>query len=139
MTDLKNYSTETWYILLSAQAARSTRATVAKQLNISAPQLSQVLNRTGKYGSGMAKTDKLAVKVMHTFGRYVCPYLSSEGQEVQLEASQCKDYAHKPAPTSSPRAMQHWQACRNCIHADHTAPSAPRPVVKRTGHQGEPA
>lgn len=135
MTDAKSYVTEHWYTLLRAQSERSTRAKTAAALNISAPMLTQVLNGTGKYGSGTASTAKLGIKVMHVFGRYVCPYLSSEGQQLELEASQCKDYAHRAAPTGSPRAMQHWQACRTCVHAEHTAPKAPKPIVKRGGKE----
>lgn len=128
-----SYITQEWYTMLRAQTNTMTRASVAQLLKISAPQLSQVLNGSGKYGSGTASTTKLAEKVLHTFGRYVCPHLSSEspGPVVVVTAQECKAYAHQPAPTGSPRAMQHWQACRTCSHAKLTAPTAQRAVVPR--------
>jgi hypothetical protein len=46
-------------------------------------------------------------------------------------ATQCRSHAHREAPTSNPRTMQHWQACHQCEHRPYTAPLVARPVIKR--------
>lgn len=127
------YMQQDWFALLRARCAQTPRARVAQQLGVSAPTLSQVLNGSGLYGTGQASTQRVAERVTHTFGRYPCPYLSAEagGAEQWVSAAQCRAYAHRPAPTSSPREMQHWQACRQCPHAEHSAPPAPREVKPR--------
>jgi hypothetical protein len=50
---------------------------------------------------------------------------------VVITAEQCRGYAHRPAPTGSPRDMQHWQACNACPHKALTAPPEPREVKPR--------
>jgi hypothetical protein len=115
------------------QQPGAVRAQVARQLGISAAALSQVLNGSGCYGDGTAKTDRIADKVVHTFGRYSCPHLTAEsgGDDQVITAEQCRSYAHREAPTSSPREMQHWQACRQCKHRDASAPPVARPLKAR--------
>jgi DNA-binding transcriptional regulator YdaS (Cro superfamily) len=129
------YMSEPWFELLQGAAKTHTRQGAALLLGVSAPQVSQVLNGTGKYGTGEAGTGKLAEKVMHTFGRYPCPHLSQQSgfgdQAVVITAEECRAYAHRPAPTGSPRDMQHWQACNGCPHKAHTAPPPARDVKPR--------
>lgn len=129
------YMSEPWFVLLRdrAQQSGTPRAQIAKLLGISAAALSQVLNGSGCYGSGAAKTDRIAEKVIHTFGRYACPHLTDEagGVEQVITAEQCRAYAHRNAPTSNPRDTQHWQACRQCKHRDASAPPVPRALQPR--------
>ncbi|WP_314971749.1 hypothetical protein [Comamonas testosteroni] len=129
------YQSEPWFAMLSnrVQQPGAVRAQVARQLGISAAALSQVLNGSGCYGDGTAKTDRIADKVVHTFGRYSCPHLTAEsgGDDQVITAEQCRAYAHREAPTSSPREMQHWQACRQCKHRDASAPPVVRPLKAR--------
>ena len=129
------YMSEPWFALLRDRAQQSTtpRVQIAKLLGISAAALSQVLNGSGCYGSGAAKTDRIAEKVVHTFGRYACPHLTDEagGVEQVITAEQCRAYAHRNAPTSNPRDTQHWQACRQCKHRDASAPPVPRALQLR--------
>ena len=129
------YMTEPWFAILLERAQRpdSVRARIARQLGISAAALSQVLNASGCYGNGTAKTDRIAEKVIHTFGRYTCPHLTAEasGDDQVITAEQCRAFAHRDAPTSSPRDMQHWQACRQCIHREASAPPVPRALQIR--------
>jgi hypothetical protein len=40
-----------------------------------ATTLSLVLNGGGLYGSGRASTERIAERVIHTYGRYICPHL----------------------------------------------------------------
>lgn len=137
-----NYKNEPWFNLLADVCARMKRKVVADVLGVSAPQISQVLNGSGKYGTGEAGTDKLAEKVIHTFGRYACPHLSEQSgfgdKSVVITAEECRAYAHRPAPSGSPRDMQHWQACNSCPHKAHTAPPTPR-VVKPRKSRADPS
>ena len=132
------YQSEPWFAMLSnrVQQPGAVRAHVAKQLGISAAALSQVLNGSGCYGNGTAKTDRIADKVVHTFGRYICPHLTAEsaGDDQVITAEQCRAFAHREAPTASPRDMQHWQACRQCKHRDSSAPPVAR-VLKTRGNR----
>lgn len=131
------YMTEPWFALLQSRCQGAVQARVAKQLGISGTALSMVLNGTGPYGSGSASTSRFADRVVHTFGRYPCPHLSSEagGVERVITADECRAYAHCPPPTGSPRAMQHWQACHQCAHKASSAPPEPREVRARAKTQ----
>ena len=119
------YMSAQWFALLVAQVSPPgvVHARIARQLGISAGALSQVLNATGLYGTGQANTSRIASRVIHTYGRYPCPYLTDEagGQEQVITAEQCRTYAHRPAP-GSPREMKHWQACNACLHKAACAP-----------------
>jgi hypothetical protein len=130
-----SYKNEPWFALLEKQCDGMKRQQVATALGVSAPTVSQVLNCSGKYGTGEASTDKIAEKVIHTFGKYSCPHLSEQAgfgdQAVVITAEECRAYAHRPAPTGSPRDMQHWQACNTCPHKAHSAPPQPREVKPR--------
>lgn len=127
MTPLLSYMTEPWFALLQSRTEYQQRSQVARQLGISPATLSQVLNGSGEYGKGTASTARVADKVVHTFGRYVCPHLTEEagGQPQVITADQCRLHAHRNAPTT-PRDMQHWQACNQCPHKTASAP----PVVR---------
>ncbi|MCB1998418.1 MAG: hypothetical protein KDG57_21530 [Rhodoferax sp.] len=131
------YMQEPWFVLLVSQCEQRPRSAVARLLGLSPATLSQVLNASGLYGTGAASTTRIADKVVHTFGRYPCPHLTAEegGAPQVITAEQCRAWAHRPAPTGSPRAMQHWQACRQCPHAAHTAPPQPKPVIHRKKNQ----
>lgn len=122
------YQATPWFALLSERAGRpgAVRAHIARQLGISPAALSQVLNGSGAYGSGAASTARIAERVVRTFGGYACPHLSAEagGEPRQVTVEQCRAFAHRPAPTASPRDMQHWQACRQCPRRDTSAPPA---------------
>ncbi len=129
------YMQEPWFELLLSRlnVEGVTQASVAKQLGISGGALSQVIHGKGAYGSGQASTERIANRVIHTFGRYPCPHLTDEagGAAQVITAEQCRTWAHRPAPTGSPRDMQHWQACRACPHLDASAPPVPRAVHHR--------
>lgn len=127
MTARLEYMSEQWYELLASAAQRHRRQAVAVMLDVSPAVITQVLNGTGKYGTGAARTDRIASRVVHTFGRYPCPHLSAEdGAERIVTGDDCRVYAHRPAPIGSPRQMQHWQACQTCPHKAATAPAAPK-------------
>lgn len=129
------YRNEPWFTLLQQRTQAMSRKDVALALGVSAPVVSQVLNGSGKYGSGEASTAKLADKVIHTFGRFECPHLSEQGsgEPVVITAEQCRGYSHRPVPTGSPRDMQHWQSCNSCPHKAHTAPVSQREIKPRKG------
>lgn len=129
------YQREPWFALLDERARQpgAVRAHIAQRLGISRSALSQVLNGSGAYGSGAASTARIADRVQHTFGCYACPHLTAEsgGDAHVITAEQCRAFAHRPAPTASPRDMQHWQACRQCPHREASAPPAPKEPQRR--------
>lgn len=131
---------EPWFALLCERTTVPgvTRTHVARLLGISGATLSQVLNGSGLYGTGVADTGRIADRVAHTFGRYACPHLSAQtaGDEQVITAAQCRAFAHRPAPTASPRDIQHWQACRTCAHREASAPPVPREVIPRKKEKG---
>ena len=126
------YMSESWFELLQQRTEGQQRTQVAKTLGISPATLSQVLNGSGEYGKGTASTSRVADKVVHTFGRYVCPYLTEEagGVSQEVTADQCRAHAHRSAP-STPRDMRHWQACNQCPHKAANAPPVARAVQLR--------
>ncbi|WP_233244316.1 helix-turn-helix domain-containing protein [Acidovorax sp. HMWF029] len=124
---------ESWFELLQQRTEGQQRTQVAKTLGISPATLSQVLNGSGEYGKGTASTARVADKVVHTFGRYVCPHLTEEagGVSQEVTADQCRAHAHRSAP-STPRDMRHWQACNQCPHKAASAPPVARAVQPRS-------
>jgi hypothetical protein len=121
---MSDYRDEDWYELLQVSLRGKLRKDVAEMLGLSAPTLSQVLNRSGKYGRGEASTTRVAERVIHVFGRYECAYLSEQAGESRIvTGDDCRTYAHRPPPVGSPRDMQHWQACNRCPHKAATAPA----------------
>ena len=135
------YMQEPWFALLESRCKGTPRSKVAVQLGISPAALSQVLNASGKYGTGDASTERIAERVTHTFGRYACPHLTEEagGEEKVITADQCRAFAHRPAPSGSPRDMQHWQACRVCPHKAASAPPVAREVKPRPSTPANPS
>ncbi|SOD42297.1 LacI family transcriptional regulator [Nitrosovibrio sp. Nv4] len=93
-----------WMELLISAVAATNKAKVASDLGVSRTAISLVVS--GKYP---AKTDKIATKVIETYGRVTCPHL-----RVEISLSECKTYHTGQVPTSSPRAMKHWRACQTC-------------------------
>lgn len=95
-----------WLDLLNTAVTRSSKQAVARALGVSRTTISLVVD--GKYP---AKTDSIQKKVIEVYGSVDCPHL---GQEISLNA--CRSYHQSTVPTSSPRAMKHWQACKGCPH-----------------------
>lgn len=79
-------------------------AGVAEQIDVSRTALSLVLG--GKYP---AKADRIAARVLDTYARIDCPHLGET-----VTQAQCREFAHRAAPTNSPRDMRHWRACQAC-------------------------
>lgn len=127
-----SYTSEPWFALLQGALGNLSRKDVATRLGVSAPLLSQVLNGSGKYGTGEAGTARFGERVMHTFGVYECPHLTEQAGYARLiTAAECRVFAHRPAPVGSPRDMQHWQACNGCAHKSPTTPPVAREVKPR--------
>lgn len=93
-----------WRDLLEANVAAKGQAAVARALGYSDTTLSLV--RRDKYPGG---TDRIAAKVLEVYGEVPCPFL-----ERSIPAEQCRRTSLSPVPTSSPRALRHWSACRSC-------------------------
>lgn len=133
------YMQERWFgLLVAACKPPHSKAEVAARLGVSAPVVYQVLNGSGLYGKGTASTRRLAEKVLHQLGSYVCPHLSEQnGEERVITSDICRTYAHRSPPIGSPRDLAHWQACRKCPHAALSATPAPRVPVPRKARSAE--
>lgn len=59
---------EAWFALLRDACIGHRRSKIAARLHLSAAAISQVLNGSGKYGAGKASTDRIARRVLDTFG-----------------------------------------------------------------------
>ncbi len=94
----------TWLELLQQAVSASSRTHVAEKLGVSRTAVSLLLS--GKYGAG---TDRMAARVMEAFARTDCPFLARD-----ISRKECDAHAQSAIPTSSPRAMKHWRACRTC-------------------------
>lgn len=136
-----DYMSEPWFALLRDACERlDSNVLVAGALGVSAPLVGQVLNGSGAYGRGEASTRRIAERVLNTYGNWPCPYLT-DGEPVEhvISAEQCRGYAHRDAPTRSPRDLAHWRACQSCPRKERTAPPAPRVVVPRGKRRGADA
>lgn len=125
------YMSEPWFAMLTEAIAASDQSAVARQLARSPSLVNQVIKGGGAYGTGAASTDKFAQRVLDTFGNWPCPYLGDGGADRVISSTQCRTYAHRDAPTGSPRDLAHWRACRTCPNKARSAPPAHRPVVPR--------
>ncbi len=142
MNPTRPYMQEPWFVLLTERCQGAVRARIAEQLGISQTALSMIVNGTGPYGQGTASTARIAERVTHTFGRYTCPHLTAEagdGRDHEITAEQCREFAHCAPPTGSPRAMQHWQACRQCPHREASAPPAEKAPTPRSTARRSPS
>ncbi len=90
--------------LLRAAAKAEGVAAVARRLDYSRPAVSMVL--TASY---VGRPDRLILRALERLGAVMCPHL-----DATLSADDCRAYALRPLPTSSPAALRHWEACRTC-------------------------
>ncbi len=96
----------TWLDLLESAVAARGQAAVARELGYSPTTLSLV--RRGRYPGG---TDRIEARVLQVLGDVACPFLNQT-----IPTSQCRRTSLAPVPTSNPKALQHWSACRSCPH-----------------------
>lgn len=61
------YMAEAWFVILRYQASVMVHRALARALQIHDSTLSQVLNGSGKYGTGHCSTDRIARRVLRTF------------------------------------------------------------------------
>jgi transcriptional regulator with XRE-family HTH domain len=62
------YMDERWFVLLRAACRGRRQAAIAARLGLSGGTVSQVLNGTGKYGTGQATTTRIARRVLEVLG-----------------------------------------------------------------------
>lgn len=112
MSRLDELRSQNWFQALNEHVGKSTISEVARQIGYSRSTVSLVLS--GKYDGG---TDAIAAKVLETFTDHVtCPFLSAD-----ITVGSCNDYQSRPMPTSHPRDLDHWMACRDgCPHSAHS-------------------
>lgn len=133
------YQTEPWFAMLQEAIHASSQSEVGRQLGMSHSAINMVLRGTGAYGSGKASTARIAQRVTDTYGRWVCPFLTDSDQERVVTAAQCRSYAHREAPTGSPRDLAHWRACRDCANRERSAPPVTRVDPPRRSAATTPA
>lgn len=134
---LPTYQSERWFEMLGEAIDRSSQSAVARQLGVSPSLINQVVRGGGNYGTGVASTEAIARRVLDSYGNWTCPYLSDDQQPRVISAEQCRTYAHRDAPTGSPRDLAHWRACRSCAMKDHSAPPAQRIPIPRSPRNTE--
>jgi hypothetical protein len=88
----------------AATADPQGRAGVAARLGVSRPLISRVLSPN----DGTPISQKLAIRVVQTYGAVVCP---ATGR--QAEAGDCARAAGAP-PTHNPAAVRLWRHCQDC-------------------------
>lgn len=132
------YMHEPWFAMLQDAVKASDQSAVARLLGRSASAINQVLRGTGAYGSGAASTASISQRVLDTFGTWPCPFLGDGSDERVITAAQCRGYAHREAPSGSPRDVAHWRACRECPNKARSTPPVARPVVPRPKHADTP-
>lgn len=109
------YMNEEWCEVLRAEVQMTSMTAVAQTLGVSRGAISQIINGTGKYGAGEANTKRFRERVERTFSRIECPYLSEhQDRPVSITGAECRVYAYREAPTSSPTDLSHWRTCRTC-------------------------
>lgn len=138
MNDKPAYMSEPWFALLAAYAAEHGGRRTAAALQVSHGLVFQVLGGSGHYGTGKASTKRFSERVLHRIGSYECPHLTTwSGRSRVITSDECRRYAHRPLPTSSPTALEHWKACRTCPHLAASAPAPVRPPVSRKPRPAE--
>ena len=55
--------------------------------------------------------EKIEAAILFRYERVSCPHLKRD-----LTPSECQGFANRPCPTSTPREVRHWKACRSCEH-----------------------
>lgn len=87
---------------------RGTLKAVAEAHGLKRSSLSAFMN-----GSWTGRTDLYAEQIVEALsGRVTCPHLNTD-----IQRQTCREQAAKPMPLSDPRALRHWQACRECPHS----------------------
>lgn len=104
MSGIEQAQEERWMRILREQCDQTSISDVARQIGYSRSTISLVLS--GNYNGG---TSKIAAKVIVTFTDFVrCPHLACD-----ITQAVCRDHQSRPMPTSHPKALRHWIACRN--------------------------
>lgn len=112
MSGIEPLKDQRWFKVLQSEVEKTSISDVARQLDYSRTAISLVLS--GNYNGG---TNLIAAKVIAAFTELVqCPFLGCE-----LAQAKCADFQSRPIPTSDPKALRHWVACRsgcvNCVHS----------------------
>lgn len=92
---------------LRARDKSASFQAIATRIGVS--KAAVVLWFNGKYP---AKGTAIEARIIAQYDTVACPYL---GQTISLRA--CAEYHSKPIPTSSPSALSHWRACKQCPYS----------------------
>lgn len=101
-----------WRILLAREIKRTSVTETAKRIGYGRSSVS--LANGGNY---TANTDRIEARVLEILGgpepTFFCP-----AQGTSITQSDCADFATRPMPTASPRALRQWQICQSCDHRE---------------------
>jgi len=101
-----------WRVLLAQEITRTNVTETAKRIGYARASVS--LANSGNY---TANTDRIKARIIEVLGgpepTFFCP-----AQGTSVTQKECEDFATRPMPTASPRALRQWQICQSCIHRE---------------------
>ena len=100
-----------WLELLRTEARATSITAAAQRLGVSRTAVSLCLAE--RYP---ASTEHIEAKVWDALGQIECPALDKT-----INATECRTYRERSAPTHNPMAMQYWKACQHCPHNPNCA------------------
>ncbi len=99
-----------WRQILNDMCKKRGTRTVAAELGYG--RSSVCLAKNGKYPGG---TSKIEARVLEVYsgddGVFFCPAMDKT-----VLPDECREFAARPMPTSSPFAMRKWRKCQECHH-----------------------
>jgi len=111
-----------WFHGLWREVKASTQAVVAARMGVSRSTLTVLLNGSGAYGAGQARTDGMERRYRQAFEQIECPH---DGKTVG--ADHCREKALRQAPTHNPLQLNHWKTCQGCkFKPASTGPKLPK-------------
>ena len=98
-------------ILQAAVDETGNKAEVARRLGVSRTSVSLLLS--GKYPGDTANMYRRINTLLAPERTCPCPYIGGE-----IKVTECAKISAS-MPTSSPAALRHWKACRDCAQNPH--------------------
>lgn len=100
-----------WLRLLKAEQAKGkTVVRISKECGIARSSLSMLLSGSYPAKSLDLVARKHAARIVRIYrDQILCPHLRHG-----IGDAECRAYARAPLPTSHPKKLKHWAACRQC-------------------------
>lgn len=104
-----DYMNADWFQSLKTEVDASSKAAVARKMQVDRSTLSAAMNGLGEYGKGKASTSGIELQFRRAYEQLKCPHTLKV-----IGIAECRSNALGAAPTHNPRQMMHWQACQSC-------------------------